>query len=39
VAQVIDPLGGSYFVEALTDQLGAKGALFEVNSIGGVVGA
>jgi len=39
VSQVIDPLGGSYFVEALTDQLEREAeALFaEINSIGGVV--
>src|SRR6266481_2304057 len=39
VAGVIDPLGGSYFIEALTDQLEREAeALFaEINSIGGVV--
>ena len=39
VSQVIDPLGGSYFVEALTDQLEreAEALLAEINSIGGVV--
>jgi methylmalonyl-CoA mutase N-terminal domain/subunit len=39
VAQVTDPLGGSYYVEALTDQLEREAeALFaEINSIGGVV--
>src|SRR4051812_12877370 len=39
VAQVIDPLGGSYYIEALTDQLEREAeALFaEINSIGGVV--
>ena len=39
MSQVIDPLGGSYFVEALTDQLEREAeALFaEINSIGGVV--
>ena len=39
VAQVIDPLGGSYFIEALTDQLEREAeALFaEIASIGGVV--
>ncbi len=39
VAQVIDPVGGSYYIEALTDQLEREAeALFaEVNSIGGVV--
>jgi len=39
VAEVIDPFGGSYFIEALTDQLEREAeALFaEINSIGGVV--
>jgi methylmalonyl-CoA mutase N-terminal domain/subunit len=39
VVDVIDPLGGSYYVEALTDQLEREAeALFaEINSIGGVV--
>ena len=39
VAQVIDPLGGAYYIEALTDQLEREAeALFaEINSIGGVV--
>ncbi|MDP3909813.1 MAG: methylmalonyl-CoA mutase family protein [Gemmatimonadales bacterium] len=39
VADVIDPLGGSYYVEALTDQLEREAeALFaEIASIGGVV--
>ena len=39
VAPVIDPLGGSYYIEALTDQLEREAeALFaEINSIGGVV--
>jgi methylmalonyl-CoA mutase N-terminal domain/subunit len=39
IADVIDPLGGSYFVEALTDQLEREAeALFaEIASIGGVV--
>src|SRR2546423_377694 len=39
VAQVIDPLGGSYYVEALTDHLEREAeALFaEIQSIGGVV--
>jgi methylmalonyl-CoA mutase, N-terminal domain len=38
-AAVIDPLGGSYYIEALTDQLEREAeALFaEINSIGGVV--
>ena len=39
VAEVIDPLGGSYYVEALTDQLEREAeALFaEIQSLGGVV--
>src|SRR5882724_7028376 len=39
IAQVIDPLGGSYYIEAFTDQLEREAeALFaEINSIGGVV--
>jgi len=39
VAEVIDPLGGSYFIEALTDQLEREAeALFAaISSIGGVV--
>jgi len=39
VAQVIDPLGGSYYVEALTDQLEREAeALFaEIQTVGGVV--
>ncbi|HKH93464.1 MAG TPA: methylmalonyl-CoA mutase family protein [Gemmatimonadaceae bacterium] len=39
VPNVLDPLGGSYYVEALTDQLEAEAeALFtEINEIGGVV--
>ena len=39
MAEVIDPLGGSYYVEALTDQLEREAeALFaEIHSIGGVV--
>jgi methylmalonyl-CoA mutase N-terminal domain/subunit len=39
VAEVIDPVGGSYFIEALTDQLEREAeALFaEIASIGGVV--
>jgi methylmalonyl-CoA mutase N-terminal domain/subunit len=39
IAGVIDPLGGSYFIEALTDQLEREAeALFgEIASIGGVV--
>src|SRR5215213_1269079 len=39
VPNVVDPLGGSYYVEALTDQLEAEAeALFaEIEGIGGVV--
>jgi methylmalonyl-CoA mutase N-terminal domain/subunit len=39
VPNVIDPLGGSYYVEAMTDQLEREAeALFdEINAIGGVV--
>jgi len=39
ISEVIDPLGGSYFIEALTDQLEREAeALFaEIASIGGVV--
>jgi len=39
VPNVMDPLGGSYYVEALTDQLEAEAeAMFaEIESIGGVV--
>ena len=39
VAEVIDPLGGSYYLEALTDQLEREAeALFsEITSVGGVV--
>src|SRR6266487_79636 len=39
IAEVIDPLGGAYFIEALTDQLEREAeALFgEIASIGGVV--
>jgi methylmalonyl-CoA mutase N-terminal domain/subunit len=39
VPEVIDPLGGSYYVEALTDQLEREAeALFaEITSLGGVV--
>src|SRR5204863_130920 len=39
VADVIDPFGGSYFVESLTDQLEREAeALFaEIQSVGGVV--
>src|SRR5438552_18037562 len=39
VARVIDPLGGSYYVESLTDQLEreAEGLFAEIQSGGGVV--
>ncbi len=39
VPNVIDPLGGSYYVEALTDQLDAEAeAMFaEIETVGGVV--
>src|SRR5678816_2300667 len=39
VPNVLDPLGGSYYVEALTDQLEAEAeSLFaEIDAIGGVV--
>jgi len=39
VADVIDPLGGSYYVESLTDQLEreAEGLFAEIQSTGGVV--
>ena len=39
VAEVIDPVGGSYYVEALTDQLEreAEAVFAEIASIGGVV--
>ncbi len=39
VADVIDPLGGSYYLEALTDRLEreAEGLFAEIQSIGGVV--
>ncbi len=39
VAEVIDPLGGSYYLEALTDQLEreAEGLFAEISSVGGVV--
>src|SRR5260370_17083055 len=38
-ADVIDPLGGSYYLEALTDQLERQAEAFfaEIQSIGGVV--
>ena len=39
VADVIDPFGGSYYVESLTDQLEreAEGLFAEIQSVGGVV--
>jgi methylmalonyl-CoA mutase N-terminal domain/subunit len=39
VPNVIDPLGGSYYVEALTDQLEreAEGLFEEIEAVGGVV--
>lgn len=39
VADTVDPLGGSYFVESLTDQLEAKAVeyLDKIDSIGGAV--
>src|SRR5881296_4525002 len=39
VPEVIDPLGGSYYLEALTDQMEREAeALFaEIQSVGGVV--
>lgn len=41
VSATSDPLGGSYFIEALTDELEAKGweLLAEVESVGGMVEA
>ncbi|HEX6964604.1 MAG TPA: methylmalonyl-CoA mutase family protein [Gemmatimonadaceae bacterium] len=41
IANVIDPLGGSYYVEALTDQMEAQAeAIFEeIERVGGVVHA
>jgi len=41
IANVIDPLGGSYYVEALTDQMEAQAeAIFEeIDRVGGVVHA
>jgi methylmalonyl-CoA mutase N-terminal domain/subunit len=41
VANVIDPLGGSYFVEALTDELEAEAERYfrKIDEIGGVVKA
>src|SRR5256884_2355113 len=39
VAEVIDPFGGSYYVESLTDRLEreAEGLFAEIPSVGGVV--
>jgi methylmalonyl-CoA mutase N-terminal domain/subunit len=37
VANTIDPLAGSYFVERLTDELEAEGIFDEIDEIGGVV--
>src|SRR6267378_1147389 len=39
VAEVIDPFGGSYYVESLTEQLEreAEGLFAEIQSVGGVV--
>src|SRR2546429_1351716 len=39
VAEVIDPFGGSYYVESLTDRLEreAEGLFAEIQSVGGVV--
>jgi methylmalonyl-CoA mutase len=41
ICQVIDPLGGSYFVEALTESMlqGARSLLHEVDAQGGMVHA
>lgn len=41
VAQTVDPLGGSYFVEALTEDLAmrARGLLHEVEELGGAARA
>lgn len=40
-ADVVDPLAGSYYVEALTDQVEqqANGILAEIDALGGMVGA
>jgi methylmalonyl-CoA mutase N-terminal domain/subunit len=41
VANTVDPLGGSYFVEALTDQLEAEAKRYikQIDDLGGVVAA
>ena len=41
VAQVVDPLGGSYFVEALTDKMEqeAMGYIHRIDELGGMVNA
>ncbi len=41
VAKVVDPLGGSYFVEALTDQMenAAKAYIDRIDEMGGIVAA
>ena len=41
VADVVDPLGGSYYVEALTDELiaGARAIIAEIDAMGGAVAA
>ena len=41
IADVVDPFGGSYFIEALTDELQAKaeGFLAKVDELGGMVAA
>src|ERR1700689_4385009 len=39
VADVVDPMGGSYYVESLTDQIeeGAKKYISQIEKLGGVV--
>lgn len=41
VAKVVDPLGGSYFVESLTDQMeaAASGIIEQIDRMGGIVEA
>ncbi len=41
VAKVIDPLGGSYFVEALTDEMeaAARAIIERIDALGGIVAA
>jgi methylmalonyl-CoA mutase N-terminal domain/subunit len=39
VANTIDPLGGSYFVEALTDKMEAKAYFAKIDELGGMVEA